>query len=92
MKNRVFKIFIASLLLFTGLTLYTNSSYYIQNQDWKYSNGTHIGDWLGKKDFKIKDRVIYSNNEDAKIVFSFGKGLIIKNTKTGERGFYVNKN
>jgi hypothetical protein len=54
-------------------------------------DGTHIGDWLGKNEFKVNDRIIYTNAGKAKIVFSYGRSLIIENTKTQERGYYVNK-
>ncbi|MWW26839.1 hypothetical protein [Algibacter lectus] len=73
------------------LTIYINSESYIENQDWKFAEGTHIGDWLGKKNFEIKDGIIYSNGGKAKIVFSLGLKLIIEDIETQQKGFYVNK-
>jgi len=91
MKERIFKLFLIIVAIVTTLVLYVNSSYYIENQDWKYADGTHIGDWLGKSNFEIKGRIIYTSNGNAKIIFSFGKNLIIENTETQVRGYYVNK-
>ena len=65
---------------------------FIQNQNWKYVNGTNIGDWLGKDSFEIKDGIIYGNSGKAKIVFSFGQTIVIEDITTNQRGFYINKN
>ena len=91
MKKRIFKILIVIIGAIITVVFYTNSSFYIKNQEWKYAEGTHIGDWLGKNNFEIKDGIIYSNRGKAKIVFSLGRNLIIENIDTQERGFYVNK-
>ncbi|MFD2564668.1 hypothetical protein [Aquimarina rubra] len=91
MKKRFLKILLVTIGVIITIVFYTNSSYYIENQEWKYAEGTHIGDWLGKNNFEIKDGIIYSNGAKAKIVFSIGRNLIIENIETQERGFYVNK-
>ncbi len=33
------------------LNMYSNSESFIENQNWQYSDGTHIGDCLGKNKF-----------------------------------------
>ena len=91
MKKRIFKILSIIIGLVIILTIYINSESYIKNQDWKFAEGTHIGDWLGKNKFEIKDGIIYSNSGKAKIVFSLGLKLIIEDIETQQKGFYVNK-
>jgi hypothetical protein len=91
MKKRIFKILGFTIGLFIIVALYINSSFFIERQEWKYANGTHIGDWLGKNSFQINSGVIHTNKGKAKIVFSFGTKLIIENIETKERGYYINK-
>ncbi len=91
MISRIFKI---SLVLFGIIIisiLYFNSSYYIENQKWKYSNGTHIGDWLDEGNIKVKDGIVYGRNGKAKVVFCYGFKLIINDIETGQEGIYMNK-
>ncbi|WP_341215221.1 hypothetical protein [uncultured Wocania sp.] len=91
MKKRVFKILlIIGALLVIPIT-YINSSSFIENQEWKYIDGAHIGDWLTKTNFDIEDRIIHSYHGKAKIVFSFGFRLIIRDIRTNQTGFYTNK-
>lgn len=71
--------------------LWFNSNHYIHNQQWKYSNGMYIGDWLYLSNIEINKRIIKGNHGEAKIVFCFGNKLIIKNIENGETGYYVNK-
>lgn len=68
-----------------------NSNAFIGKQQWKYSEGAHIGDWLNESSFEIKDRMIYTYQGKAKIVFSLGKHLYIKKVETKEIGLYINK-
>ena len=91
MKKRIFKIIsvIIGLVLIFGF--YSNSSFFIEKQDWKYAEGTHIGDWLAKNSFEINNGIIETNQGKAKVVFCYGKKLIIENLETKEKGFYVNK-
>jgi len=91
MKKRVFKILIVIIGLFIIGITYINSSFFIENQEWKYAEGTHIGDWLNKTNTEVNDRIIYSYRGKAKIVFSTGSSLIIENIETKERGLYINK-
>ncbi len=91
MKKWIFRIISLIIGLLIILTIYINSESYIENQNWKFAEGTHIGDWLGKKKFEIKDGIIYSNGGKAKIVFSLGLKLIIEDIETQQKGFYVNK-
>lgn len=72
--------------------LWFNSTHYIRNQEWKYADGTHIGDWLNKNNINIDNKIIRGKNAEAKIVFCFGHKLILKNIENGETGHYVNKN
>lgn len=91
MKKK-FPIILLILLGIVAITLLRfNSIHYIQNQDWKYADGTYIGDWLNHNNIEINDKIIKGNNGEAKIVFCFGYKLIIKNIENGETGYYVNK-
>ncbi|WP_340156342.1 hypothetical protein [uncultured Winogradskyella sp.] len=91
MKKLIFKILSIIIGLIIILTIYINSDTFIEKQEWKHAEGTHIGDWLGKNTFKINDGIIQTNSGKAKIVFSFGIELIIENIDTKEKGFYINK-
>lgn len=90
MRNRIFKVVsIVAGIVFAAI-LYVNSSYHIENQEWKYSDGNWIGDWLSKGT-RIENRIVYGNRGKAKIVYCFMGKLIIENIETGERGIYTNK-
>lgn len=91
MKRNIFKIFTLTIGIIVCFFLYVNSTYFIKNQNWKYSAGTNIGDWLENGSAKINNRTIIGHRGNAKIVFCFGKKLIVENIQTGERGFYINK-
>ena len=84
------------LLILLGIVaiplLRFNSTHYIRSQEWKYADGTYIGDWLNHNNIEINDKIITGNNAKAKIVFCFGNKLIIKSIENGETGHYVNKN
>lgn len=91
MKKRIFKILGGIIGIVIILMVFLNSSFFIETQEWKYKDGTHIGDLLGKNEFEIIEGIIYTNMGNAKIVFCLGKNLIIENTKTQVRGYYSNK-
>jgi hypothetical protein len=91
MRKRILIILILLIGSVTLFTFYVNSSSYIKNQDWKYSEGTHIGDWLDENNIEINNRIIKSHQGRAKIVFSFGINLVIEDIETKKKGFYVNK-
>ncbi len=91
MKRRVIKIGLALIGILTISVLYLNSSYFIENQTWKYSGGTHIGDQFAKDNLKVEDGIVYGSSGKAKVVFCFGFRLVIKDIETGEEGIYVNK-
>ena len=91
MKKRIFKILSVIIGLVLIFAFYSNSSSFIEKQDWKYAEGAHIGDWLAKNSFEINNGIIETNQGKAKVVFCCGKKLIIKNLETKEKGFYVNK-
>lgn len=92
MKKQILKLSITVIGLIAFLLIYFNSTSFIKNNDWKYSEGTYVGDWLNKNNTVIKDNIIYGNHGKAKISFCFGFILMIKNIETGEVGIYVNKN
>lgn len=83
MQKKYFKIISIVTSIFVIVLSYFNSSYYIEKQFWKYNGGKHIGDIItnGKQ----------IDSPKCKIVFCFGKKLIIKDLKTGENGYYENK-
>lgn len=92
MKKHILKLSIAIIALIAVLLIYFNSTSFIKNNDWKYSEGTYVGDWLNKNNTIIKNGIIYGNHGKAKISFCFGFKIMIKNTETGEVGIYTNKN
>ncbi|CAL2103655.1 hypothetical protein [Tenacibaculum sp. 190130A14a] len=85
------KILFAIIGIIFAYGFYVNSAYYIKNQDWKYGEGTSIGDWLGQNSFEIENSTIKTNRETVRIIFSYGRKLIIENIETKERGLYFNK-
>jgi len=91
MKKVYYKFLIILIIIGTGLSLFLNSNYFIKSQNWKYSEGTNIGDWLEQNSLEIQNRIIISKNVKAKIYFCYGKKLVIENIETGEKGYYVNK-
>ncbi len=91
MKKRIFKISLALIGIIIISILYLNSSYYIENQKWKYMSGMQIGDWFDKGNMKVENGIVYVNGGKAKVVFCFGFRLMIKDIETNEKGFYVNK-
>ena len=91
MKKQIVIFVFLIIMIFSVVGIYFNSSGYIRNQDWKYAEGSHIGDWLNKSNFSSADGLIYANRGTAKVILCLGKTLIIENTKTKKRGFYKNK-
>ena len=91
MRKRIFKISLALIGIIIFSILYLNSSYYIENQNWKYSSGTHIGDWFDESNLKVENGIVYGSSGKAKVVFCYGFRLVIKDIETGEEGIYVNK-
>lgn len=91
MKKKILKLFLVITGIIVILLIYFNSTYFIKKNEWKYSEGTYVGDWINKNNINIKDGIIYGNHSKAKISFCFGFRLAIKNIKTGEVGIYVNK-
>jgi uncharacterized membrane protein (Fun14 family) len=92
MKKRFLKICLILIGIIIISFFFINSSYYIENQKWKYSEGTNIGDWFDKGNLKVNNGIIYGSRGKAKIIFCFGFKLVIKNIETQEKGIYVNKN
>ncbi len=91
MRKRIFRVSLALIGILIVSILYVNSASFIENQKWKYSNGTHIGDWLDEGNLKIQDGIVYGNSGKAKVVFCYGFRLVIENIETGEKGVYENK-
>jgi len=92
MKKKIFTILASIIGVIILLSLYTNSSNFIENQEWKYADGNHIGDWLLKNSFKINNGIIETNQGRAKIIFCYGTEMIIENIESKEKGFYIKKN
>ena len=84
-------LFLTVIVFAISAMLYVNSSFYITNQQWKYSNGTWIGDWLSKDNLKMENRIIITKQGKAKIVYCFMGELIIENVQTRKRGVYLIK-
>ena len=88
------KCFLLGIVLIGVTFLFLNSNFFISRQAWKYRDGFHIGDWVefNSNDIDIKGRnIIKKGKEVAKIKICLGKMLIIRDTKTGEAGYYINK-
>ena len=91
MRKTTLIILLTIFSLLVAIVLYTNSPIYIESQEWKYVEGTNIGDWLGNGNIQIKDGLIHSSGLKARVIFTIGPDLIIEDVKTNERGIYVNK-
>jgi hypothetical protein len=92
MKKMFIKITILIISSLTILLIYFNSSFFICKQQWKYSDGYSIGDWLSLSDETINNGSIIRNDKvNVKVLFCFGKTLIIKEIKSCEMGYYSNK-
>lgn len=91
MKKLLLAVFGLIIVILSSAAIYFNSDNYIKNQEWKYAEGEHVGDRLNKSSLTIKDGMIYTPGGKAKILFCYGKGLIIKNSDTGRKGTYKNK-
>jgi hypothetical protein len=90
-KYKILIIISAVLLIFI---IYANTNRYIKNHQWKHRNGATIGDWIEFDNvyFGIDGRVIYKKNiPKGKVVFCFGKLLIIREISSGEIGYYISK-
>lgn len=88
------KWFIAGLVLIGVILLILNSNAFISKQTWKYRDGFHIGDWVGfdSDDMHLEGSSIIKNGQEvAKVKICLGKMLVIKDSKTGESGYYINK-
>ena len=80
-------------LIIIGI-VYLNTNHFIRKQEWKHRDGGSIGDWIEFDNtvYSVRGSTIYKNNIAAgKIVFCFGKMLIVKEIKNGEKGYYINK-
>ncbi|POY41114.1 hypothetical protein C3L50_00880 [Flavobacterium alvei] len=84
MKKKYSNTLYLAITIFAMVIFYLNSPYYIEKQFWKYNNGKHIGD--------VINNIKQIDNSKCQIVFCFGKKLIIEDLKTGENGYYENKN
>ena len=92
MKKMFIKITVLVIGSLAILLIYFNSNFFICKQQWKYNDGYSIGDWLSLTDETISDGSIIKNDKvNVKVLFCFGKTLIIKESKSGEKGYYSNK-
>lgn len=90
-KKRILKKLGLTIGLVLIVVLYLNTSFYIERQNWKYSDGTYVGDWLQKGSFIVNDGIIETNKGKAKIIFCNGRELSIKSLQTPQKGYYINK-
>ena len=92
--RKFIKIMLAIIIILIGIVVYLNTNFYIARQSWKYRDGAHVGDWVefNKGYIELKGRKIYKNGEHVGAIrFCIGKLLIIRSSKTGESGYYINK-
>jgi hypothetical protein len=90
MKKIVLIIFLIVVIFF----VYVNLNLYIKNQDWKYSSGSHIGDFVifDKSHYDIKGRKIYKEGKIiGKVFVCLWQVLIIKDTESSNFGYYSKK-
>ena len=81
------------ILILIGI-VYLNTNHFIRKQEWKHRDGGSIGDWIEFDNtvYSVRGRTIYKNDiAVGKIVFCFGKILMVKEIKNGEKGNYINK-
>ncbi len=91
MKNIKNK-YLFGLLFVVIVVLFLNTNFYIRAVQWKYKDGYHVGDWVIFDDKNLDYRTIYDGKKPvAKIIFCFGKELIIEHIATQEKGFYIMK-
>jgi len=94
MKKIIYRISISLVTITFLVFFYFNTNYFIRKQEWKHGSGSSIGDFLlfeYKENF-IKGRTIYMNGiPTGRIIFCAGKKLIIKEIRTGESCYYINK-
>jgi uncharacterized membrane protein len=76
------KLVIIVILFFSLILIYFNTNSYITTYHWKYKEGFHVGDFIE----------INRNHKNYKIVFCYGKSLIIKDINSSKYGFYEKKN
>jgi hypothetical protein len=91
MKYRILKIAGVLIALTFFLSFYLNSPFFIERQSWKYAGGIYVGDWLAKNTFDINNGIIETTQGKAKVVFCYGKELVLEDLETGEKGHYINK-
>jgi hypothetical protein len=88
------KVIILILLIVAIFFLYVNLNLYIRNQDWKYSRGGHIGDFVtfDQSHYELKGRGIYKDGKIiGKVSICLWQVLIIKDSETNSVGYYSKK-
>ena len=93
-KKSIYRMLISIITLIIIGIVYLNTNHFIRKQEWKHRDGGSIGDWIEFDNtvYSVRGSTIYKNNIAAgKIVFCFGKMLIVKEIKNGEKGYYINK-
>lgn len=97
MIKHIITILILIIILFTGRQFYTISNSYIRKQNWKYSDGFHIGDALNLKKRELIGDTIYKENKPIAIIkkrgyrFIIPNYMIIQSIETNETGYYCEK-
>jgi hypothetical protein len=82
------------ILVVSLIFLFVNLNIYIGRQDWKYSRGEYIADFLNFSDttYKLSGRRIYKNGVlVGRIYFCFGPTLVIKGSENNAIGYYSKK-
>lgn len=94
MIKKISKLIIIIFAIIAIGCAYLNTNFYITKQEWKHRDGASVGDWIEFDNvfYSLKGRTIYKKDSvSGKIVFCFGKMLIVKEKTTGKKGYYINK-
>jgi hypothetical protein len=93
-NKKLFRVLLLAVIIGFVTFCYLNTNYFIKEQEWKHRDGGSVGDWLEFDDslLSIRGRTIYKNGAaTGEVIVCLGKMLIIKETLTGEKGYYINK-
>lgn len=89
--KKILTISLGILVVLFILLSYLNSNAYIKSNEWKYSYGYSVGDWLILDENSIVNDTLKGNGVNCEIVFCYGKTLIIRDFVSGEEGYYTSK-
>ncbi len=88
------KIIVILTSIFLILILVLNFNLFIKSQQWKYSKGGYIGDFISFDHitYNLVGQHIYKNNKlVGKVIICLGTTLLIREFETSTIGYYSKK-